>query len=98
MYHDVDKIVTAAMDLIDEVFDVEDPHLMLRLLMHRMTVQPDNMAQLVMCLAIWASAVPRSGLYETANEVAVERARNRLKAGIGDIDEYLALVQEVRAS
>lgn len=32
------------------------------------------------------------------NDVAIERARNRLKAGIGGMDSYMELVQEIRTA
>lgn len=98
MYSDTEQVVDAAIDLIDEVFDVESPDFMLTQLVHRFGTQPERMAQIVMCLAFWASAVPRSGLYEVTNDVAIERARNRLKAGIDGMDSYMELVQEIRTA
>lgn len=98
MFSDVEQVVEAAIDLIDEVVDVDAPDEMLRHIVHRFGTQPERMAQIMMCLAIWASGVPRSALYQVANDLVIERARDRLKAGVGDMDSYMALVQELRAS
>ncbi|WP_287004612.1 MULTISPECIES: hypothetical protein [Gordonia] len=98
MFTDIEQVVEASIDLMDEVVDVDEPTEMLRHIVHRFGTQPDRMAQIVMCLSIWASGVPRSGLYRAANDLVIERARDRLKAGVGDIDAYMRVVQELRAS
>ncbi|MGC5249608.1 hypothetical protein ACPXB3_22100 [Gordonia sp. DT219] len=98
MYSDTEQVVDATIDLIDEIFDVESPNFMLDQIVHRFSTQPERMAQIVMCLGFWASAVPRSGLYEVTNDVAIERARNRLKSDIGGMDAYMELVQEIRTA
>lgn len=98
MFTDIEQVVEASIDLMDEVVDVDGPTEMLRHIVHRFGTQPERMAQIVMCLSIWASGVPRSGLYKAANDLVIERARDRLKAGVGDIDAYMRVVQDLRAS
>lgn len=98
MFTDIEQVVEASIDLMDEVVDVDEPTEMLRHIVHRFGTQPERMAQIVMCLSIWASGVPRSGLYKAANDLVIERARDRLKAGVGDIDAYMRVVQDLRAS
>lgn len=94
MYATGDDIVEAALDLIDEVLDVETPDLMHAHLVRRCTAQPERTAQLLMCLAFWASAVPTSKLTSVVHDVTIERARDRLKAGVGDEAAYIRAVQE----
>lgn len=71
-------IANAALDLIDEIIDVVDPEQMHRIVMHRFRAQPEAMAQVTMCLAIWASEVNRGDLDEISSRRALERLRDRL--------------------
>ena len=73
-----EDIANASLDLIDEVRDVLDQHYMHAMVMHRFRAQPEAMAQILMCLAVWASEVDVHQLGEIAHRRAVDRARDRM--------------------
>lgn len=71
-------IADAALDLIDEIRDVLDPQYMHTTIMHRFHAQPEAMAQVLMCLAVWSSEVDVSQVDEIVSRRAIERVRDRL--------------------
>lgn len=71
-------IADAALDLIDEIRDVVAPVVMHQMVMHRFRAQPESMAQIMMCLAVWASEVDVAKLDEISSRRAIERVRARL--------------------
>lgn len=77
-YRTETDIANAALDLIDEIIDVVDAGQMHRVVMHRFRAQPEAMAQITMCLAIWASEVNRGDLDVISSRRALERLRDRL--------------------
>ncbi|EAS0269340.1 hypothetical protein E7939_21855 [Salmonella enterica] len=72
-------IYNTALDFIDEVRDVVDPVFMHRIIMHRFGTQPEVMAQIMMCLAIWSSEVDVNELDSISSRRAMDRARDRLR-------------------
>lgn len=99
MFSSEEAITDAALDLIAEVIEVEEPHLMHAHLARRCAAQPERMAQLVMCLAIWSSASTTQALTAAADQIGIQRARARLVANVGDEREYIRRVQQaVRAT
>lgn len=75
-------IADAALDLIDEIRDVVDPVVMHQMVMHRFRAQPESMAQILMCLAVWASEVDVAKLDEISMRRAIERVRDRLPRAV----------------
>ena len=88
-----DAIADAAMDLIAEILEVEEPELMHTHLVRRCQAQPERMAQLLMCLAIWSSAATTGAMRDATQQVLIQRARARLMS-VGDEAEYMRLVQD----
>lgn len=82
-------IANAALDLVDEVHDVEDARMMHQLLMHRFSTQPEAMAQVVMCMAFWVGGASTAVLDDTTSSLAIERCRQLLIAGKLSESEYM---------
>ncbi|GAC71082.1 hypothetical protein [Gordonia soli] len=83
------QIAEAAMDLVDELVDVESPDVMLLQIAHRFQTQSARMAQIVMCLGFWAADVPFETLNARTGRIAVSRVRSLMAAGKLDLDRYL---------
>lgn len=82
-------IANAALDLVDEIHDVEEAQLMHRMIMYRFQTQPEAMAQIIMCLAFWVGGASSAVLDDTTSTLAIERCRQLLVAGKLSESEYM---------